>query len=80
MALVDWHQSGRSEFRPGLDQKRRHRGGNQQGDRDAEKDHLIAFRAVVDRAGDEGAEDRAPGVEEAIKGVGSLFHVLMWKT
>src|SRR6267142_6890625 len=53
-----------SEFRPRLDQERRHRGGNQERDRDAGKDQLVALRAVVDRAGDEGAEDRTPGVEE----------------
>lgn len=64
LALVDRRPSDRSEFRPRLDQERRHRGGNQERDRDAGKDQLVALRAVVNRAGDEGAEDGAPGVEE----------------
>ena len=64
MTLVDWRPSGRSEFRPRLDQERRHRGGNQERDRDAGKDQLVALRAVVNRAGGEGAENGAPGVEE----------------
>jgi hypothetical protein len=42
---------------PRLDQESRHRGGNQQGYGDAEKDHLIALRAVIAGAGDERAED-----------------------
>ena len=64
LALVDRRPSDRSEFRPRLDQERRHRGGNQERDRDAGKDQLVALCAVVDRAGDERAEDGAPGVEE----------------
>ena len=64
LALVDRRPSGRSEFRPRLDQERRHRGGNQERDRDDGKDQLVALRAVVNRAGYERAEDRSPGVEE----------------
>ena len=62
--LVDRYPSGRFKLRPRLDQERRHRGGNQERDGDAGEDQLVALRAVVDRAGDKGAEDGAPGVEE----------------
>ena len=58
------HLALSSKFRPRLDQERRHSGGDQHCDRDSRKDHLIALRPVVDGAGDERAEDRAPGVEE----------------
>ena len=64
MTLVDRRPGDRSEFRRRLDQERRHRGGNQERDGDAGKDQLVALRAVVNRAGDEGAEDGAPGVEK----------------
>ena len=39
--------SGLFELRPRLDQERRHRGGNQERDRDAEKTQLIALRAIA---------------------------------
>ena len=61
---MDGHPSGLFEIRPRLDQERRHCRGDQQGHGDAGKNHLVALRAVVDGAGEEGAEDRAPGVEE----------------
>ena len=61
---MDRRPRGRFEIRPRFDQKRGHGGGDQQCDGDSRKDHLIALRAVVDGAGDERAEDRAPRVEE----------------
>ena len=59
---MDRRPSDRSEFRPRLDQERRHRGGNQERDRDAEKNQLIALRPVVD-----GASDERPRVETQVQ-------------
>ena len=56
--------SGRSEFRARLDQERRDRAGNQERGRDRGKDQLVSLRAVVNRAGDKGAEDGAPGIKK----------------
>ena len=60
--------SGVSNFRPRFDQERRHGRGDEQRDRDAREDQLIALCPIVDGAGDEGAEEKINGTGQFSKG------------
>jgi hypothetical protein len=53
-----------SKFRPRFDQERRHGGGDDERYRDPGEDEGVALGLIVNRAGDEGSQDGAPGVEE----------------